>query len=131
MSEHLLFCCDLAHRDPVGKSIKRVTGWCLGTSPISALYLHVSDNQFDQLPVGFARPDVAQVYPNYPGAENAGFRLTLASPGFSGIETNLLVKTDDRFHRVPVYLETRAIQRLELSDATRSSQNISRASSSI
>jgi MoaA/NifB/PqqE/SkfB family radical SAM enzyme len=118
MSEHLLFCCDLARRDPSGRSIKRVEGWCLGTSPIGAIYLHISGNQYEQLPLGFSRPDVGQVYPNYPGAGKAGFCLTLASPELVHGETNLLVKVDDALHRVAVNLETREIQRIELSDQT-------------
>ena len=119
MSEHLLFCSDLARRDASGQSISRVEGWCLGASPISALYLHIVGNQYEQLPLGFSRPDVREVYPNYPGAANAGFRLTLASPELGIGKTSLLVKVDDWLHRVPVNLETRAIQMTELNDTTR------------
>jgi MoaA/NifB/PqqE/SkfB family radical SAM enzyme len=118
MSEHLIFCCDLARHDTPGQSIRRVEGWCLATSPISALYLQISGDQYEQLPLGFSRPDVGGVYPSYPGGESAGFRLTLASPDLKSGRTNLLVKFDDRLHRVPVNLETREIQTIGLSDET-------------
>lgn len=122
MDEHLIFCCDLARRDLSGQSIKRLEGWCFGTRPIGALYLHIFGTTYEQLALGFLRPDVAEAYPTYPAAEKAGFRLTLASPELVIGETTVVAKVDGCWHRVRVNLETRAIQTLGLSEATRLSE---------
>ncbi len=79
MSDRLIFCCDLARRDPSGQWITRLEGWCIASSPLSALYLQVSDDEHERLPLGFSRPDVGQAYPRYPEAKDGGFRLSLAS----------------------------------------------------
>ncbi len=119
MSEHLIFCSDLARRDSSGESIRRIEGWCLATSPISALYLHLSDAQYERVPLGFPRSDVREAYPHYPRAEQAGFRLTSTSAGLGRGNSTLVVKVDQQWHRVPVNLDTREIQTLELTDTTR------------
>ena len=119
MSEHLIFCSDLARRDSSGQSIRRIEGWCLATSPISALFLHLSDGQYEQVPLGFARPDVRAVYPHYPRAEAAGFRLTSTSAGLGGGAATLMAQVDRHWHRVAVNLDTRDIQTIELTDHTR------------
>jgi MoaA/NifB/PqqE/SkfB family radical SAM enzyme len=119
MRDHLLFCCDVARRDPSGRSIGRLEGWCLATQPITAVYLHLAGDQFERLPLGFPRPDVEDAYPHHPGGKHAGFRLTVASPkGVTGNAT-LLAKVADRWHRVRVELDTRNIQSTKLGWATR------------
>ena len=119
MSEHLIFCSDLARRDSSGEYIRRIEGWCLATSPISALFLHLSDGQDEQVPLGFSRPDVRAAYPDYPRAEESGFGLASASTGLGDSAVTLLVKLDQQWHRVAVDLDTRAIQTIELGEDTR------------
>jgi len=117
MSEHFLFCSDLARRDPSGQRIERLEGWCVASSPVLALYFHHPDIQYEQVPLGFPRFDVRDAYPDYPRAAQSGFRLTTAST-FLSSDTSLFVKIEDGFHRVPVNLETRAIQTIELNEQT-------------
>ncbi|MEO5718053.1 MAG: radical SAM protein [Chthoniobacterales bacterium] len=119
MSDHLLFCSDLARRDPAGESIRRLEGWCIATSPIRALYLAPPDRGWEQVPYGFERTDVGAVYPDYPRGAQSGFRLTTAAQALPG-ETDLWVDLPGGWHRVPVRLETRDVQQIELNDRTRS-----------
>jgi len=118
VSEHLIFCSDLAQRDSSGELIRRVEGWCLATSPVNALYLQLADGQYEAVPLGFSRSDVRVAYPQYPRAEQAGFRLSSASVGLDGA-TSLLARINEQWHRLSVDLATRAIQTIELTDATR------------
>jgi hypothetical protein len=49
MSEHLLFCSDLARRESRDGRITRLEGWCIATSPIRALYLASLDLGWEQM----------------------------------------------------------------------------------
>ncbi|CAN5608640.1 hypothetical protein BH18VER2_BH18VER2_02200 [soil metagenome] len=119
MSEHLLFCSDMARRDPAGEHVHRLEGWCIATSPIRALYLVPPDLGWEQVPHGFERTDVGKAYSNYPGGVQSGFRLTTASQNLSG-ETELWVELEGGWHHVPVRLETRDVQQIDLNESTRS-----------
>ncbi len=119
MSDHLLFCSDLARRDPVSERITRLEGWCIATSPIRALYLAPPDLGWEQVPYGFERADVGAVYPSYPRGAQGGFRLTTSSQALFG-ETDLWVELAGGWHRVRVRLETRDVQQIELNDSTQS-----------
>jgi MoaA/NifB/PqqE/SkfB family radical SAM enzyme len=119
MNDHLLFCSDLARRDPTGEHIERLEGWCFATSPIRALWLAAPDLGWEPVPYGFDRADVGAVYPDYPRGAASGFRLTTASQALRG-ETDILVELASGWHRVPVRLETRDVQQIELNDSTRS-----------
>jgi MoaA/NifB/PqqE/SkfB family radical SAM enzyme len=119
MSDRLIFCSDLARRDPSGQWITRLEGWCIASSPLSALYLQVSDDEQERLPLGFSRPDLGQAYPQYPEAKDGGFRHSLASSELVRGGTILWAKTAGHFYRVPVELETRKIQTIELDAETR------------
>ncbi|HEY3661926.1 MAG TPA: radical SAM protein [Chthoniobacterales bacterium] len=117
MGDHLFFCSDLARRDPTGERIERLEGWCLATSPIRALYLAPADLRWEQVPFGFERHDVGAAHPGYPGGAQSGFRLTTASRALHG-ETELWVELKAGWHRVPVRLETRDVQQIELNEST-------------
>ncbi|MGI8430864.1 MAG: radical SAM/SPASM domain-containing protein [Chthoniobacterales bacterium] len=118
MDEHLIFCSDLARRDPADGRITRVEGWCIATTPIGALYLYNVDIQYEQLPLGFPRPDVRAAYPLYPGAEDSGFRLTIATQILFGGEATLFVRVGAGIHRVSVNFDTREVQKIALNDTT-------------
>ena len=117
--EYLIFCSDRAYRDPAGERITRIEGWCIATAPLIALYLQVPDGNYEQVPLGFSRPDVALAYPGYPRGEQSGFRLTPAGQIPGGGATNLFARTKTGVYRVPVELEKRDVQTIELNDATR------------
>ena len=117
MTPHLIFCTDLARRDPSGQAITRVEGWCFASSAVLGLYFHHPDIGYEQVPHGFPRPDVRAAYPAYPRAEHSGFRLTTASRSLSG-QAELLAKVASGMHRVPVNLGTRNVQTIELTNHT-------------
>ena len=119
MSEHLLFCSDLARRDPAGRAIERIEGWCFGSAPILALHLHRSGQGYEQIPFGFTRPDVGRAYPEYAGAARSGFRLSTDHELAAGVASELLVETTNpsggsELHRISVKLETRDVQTITL-----------------
>ena len=105
----------LARREPRDGRITRLEGWCIATSPIRALYLASPDLGWEQIPFGFKRADVGAVYPAYPRGAQSGFRLTPASDSLPG-QTELWVELASEWHRVPVRLETRDVQQIELND---------------
>ena len=73
----------------------------------------------EQVPRGFPRPDVQAAYPDHARAECSGFRLTTTAEQLrSGVDVILFVKTESGLHRVSVSFETRAIQTIELNEAT-------------
>src|SRR3954452_9397894 len=76
MAEHLMFCADSARRDPSGRAITRVEGWCFASAKIAGLYLRRSDGEVQRMPHGFRRADVGQVYTGYPGATLSAFRVS-------------------------------------------------------
>jgi MoaA/NifB/PqqE/SkfB family radical SAM enzyme len=117
MTPHLIFCSDLARRDPARRAITRLEGWCIASAPIRGLYFYHRDIKYEQLPHGFSRPDVAAAYPAYSGTERPGFCLTTASALLTA-HAELFVQLDREMHRVPVNLETREIQRFELGETT-------------
>lgn len=118
MSGQVIFCSDLARRDPADQSIRRVEGWCVGTSAIEALYLHLGDGENLRLPFGFSRPDVRSAYPDYPKAGDSGFRLTLEPRILTEGASTLLVQIGSELHRVAIDFETRDIQTVELNEET-------------
>ncbi len=118
MSEHLLFCSDMARLDPTGQHVARIEGWCIATTPIRALALAPPDLGGEEVPYGFERADVGAAYPTYPRGARSGFRLTTASQTLP-VETELWVQLAEEWHRVPVRLATRDVQQIELNDQTR------------
>jgi MoaA/NifB/PqqE/SkfB family radical SAM enzyme len=122
--EHLLFCPDLARRDPSGRTFERIEGWCCGSAPISALYLQRSPQEYEQIPLGFSRPDVGRAFPNYPGTARAGFRFSPDREQPAGAISQLLVEITNTTgaterHRVSARFETRAVQTIALDEQTR------------
>ncbi len=116
MSE-LLFCCDLARREPCTGRVTRLEGWCFASSEVRGLYFGHNDIGYEQIPHGFLRSDVGQVYPSYSQATYSGFRLTTASKSLPD-RTDLLVRIEGSMHRVPLNLATHDVQTVELSDRT-------------
>jgi len=117
MSEQLLFCCDLARRDPCSGRITRLEGWCFATSDVQGLYFEHNDIGYEQLPHGFSRSDVGKAYPSYPRATHSGFRLATASHALPD-DADLLVRVEGGIHRVPLNLATHDVQTVELSEKT-------------
>ena len=123
MRPHLRFCSDLARRDPSGRTITRVEGWCFGSAPITGLYLHRSGREYERVPHGAARPDVAQVHPTYPNALRSGFGVSTDHEIAAGAPSYFAVHIAgengaEEVHRVPLQLETRAIQTVQLDEHT-------------
>ncbi len=116
MSE-LLFCCDLARREPCTGRVTRLEGWCFASSEVRGLYFGHNDIGYEQIPHGFLRSDVGQVYPSYSQATYSGFRLTTASKSLPD-HTDLLVRIEGSMHRVPLNLATHDVQTVDLSDRT-------------
>jgi MoaA/NifB/PqqE/SkfB family radical SAM enzyme len=119
MGEHLIFCSDLARRDPSDQRVIRLEGWCIASSPLIALYLETSNALYEQMPFGFARPDVRDAYPHYPHAEHSGFRLSTDYRSIRGTPSTVWVKVESGLHCVSVNLETRDVQTIELNAKTR------------
>ena len=105
MTEHLIFCSDLARRDPSDRRIIRLEGWCIASSRLIALYLETSNAaQCEKVPFGFIRPDVRDAYPHYPDAERSGFRLSTDYQPIRGSPSTLCVKVERGVHRVALRL---------------------------
>src|SRR4051794_34675288 len=124
MAEHFIFCADSARRDPSGRAIVRVEGWCFASRPVAGLFLRSSDGENQRVPHGFRRADVGQAYPSYAGATQSGFRVSTNHELPSGAASQLLVQivrpdNTRELHAVSVRLETPDIQTIELNETTR------------
>ncbi|MEP6708569.1 MAG: radical SAM protein [Verrucomicrobiota bacterium] len=123
MSEQLIFCSDLARRDASGQTILRLEGWCIASRPICAFYLENPTSGCEMIPFGFARPDVKRAYPEYPNAENSGFRLSTNYQPMPDWPTRLCVQIEmgggeREFRWFPVNFETHDVQTFELNEKT-------------
>src|SRR3977135_850868 len=123
MSNHIIFCSDIASRDASGKRITRLQGWCIASSPIRGLALQNPDG-FEPINYGMKREDVARVYPNYKGASISGFRslapMETAPGGPAALWLEIANGKGKEDHVVSVNLDTRDVQTIELNEETRS-----------
>ena len=68
-----------------------IVGWVLGrTSPAVAVEIVYDSTVLQSAPVNIQRPDVADAFPEVPGAKQSGFRTTVAVPDTG--ESELLVQ---------------------------------------
>ena len=60
----------------------QVVGWVLGKdSPATAAELVHEGRVLERVPLNHPRPDIAEAFPDVPGAENSGFRTTVSVSG--------------------------------------------------
>src|SRR5882672_8711948 len=121
MSEHVLFCSDLASRDET--QITRLQGWCVGSVRIRGLTLQTAGSEFEPLVYGMKRDDVENAYPGYARARVSGFKL------FGKVDVPptqpdaLCVEIENgkgqENHVVFVNLDTRDVQTIELNEESR------------
>jgi MoaA/NifB/PqqE/SkfB family radical SAM enzyme len=125
MADHVLFCSDLAWRDPSGKEVTRVQGWCLGNMRIRGIALQMGASDYQPLAYGMAREDVGRAYPDYERASIAGFRsltpfaIPPAQPVALSLEIDPGKSQAAEYHVVSVNLDTRDVQTIELNEETR------------
>jgi molybdenum cofactor biosynthesis enzyme MoaA len=126
MADHVLFCSDLAWRDPSGKEVTRWQGWCLGNVRIRGIGLQLGASDYQPLAYGMAREDVGRAYPDYERASIAGFRsltpfeIPPAQPVALFLEIDRGKSQAAEYHVVLVNLDTRDVQTIELNEETRS-----------
>ncbi len=124
MSDHVIFCSDIARRDGADEPISLLQGWCLASYPIRSLAVQTAGADYEPLVYGTRRPDVAGLYPQYPQAANCGFRsltrIEVAGDQFAPLWLEIDRNGKNEDHVVMVDLEGRNIQTIELNEATRS-----------
>ena len=77
--------------DTTGEGALRLRGWVLGTSSrATAVEILAGDIVVGQASVEMPRPDVAKLFPEFPDAATAGFKLILVPE--TGGESELLVR---------------------------------------
>jgi|ERR1700730_78337 len=122
MSNHVIFCSDIASRDASGRRVTQLQGWCIASSPIRGLALQ-SEDGFEPLNYGMKRADVASAYPDYRGGAISGFRLLAPTQTVPGEAAALWLEIDNgngkEDHVISVKLDTRNVQTLELNEETR------------
>jgi glycosyltransferase involved in cell wall biosynthesis len=75
----------------------RVSGWVLARhSPVVAVELHVADAIVARSASLGARPDIAAAFPGLPGADRAGFQLTIAGAWRETIQIRVLAVLADQ-----------------------------------
>lgn len=126
MSDHVLFCSDLASRAASGNGVTFLQGWCFASLPVRGLALQNAASSYEPLAYGLERKDVGRAYPEYERASIAGFQL-LTSLQISSVqsaalclEVNKRDSTEPEYHVVWVNLDTRDVQTIELDEETRS-----------
>lgn len=74
-SELILIACDQPppNTRPVVRDRLMVSGWALGPSGIDSIETLVDDVVVSRVAYGSLRPDVAQLYPEYPEPDHSGF----------------------------------------------------------
>jgi glycosyltransferase involved in cell wall biosynthesis len=80
-----------------------LAGWVLGkSSPAVAVEVVSEGTIVRHLPLNHRRPDIAQAFPDVPGAENSGFRVTISALGTTAeFELGLQAVLQDQ-SRVPL-----------------------------
>ena len=76
------------------------SGWAIGNgTPVVAVELATGGRAFRRVPIGLARPDLAQAYPDAPGAGRAGFSADVSlvgGPPEQTIEVRAVLKDQRR-----------------------------------
>lgn len=123
MSNHVIFCSDIASRDASENRITRLQGWCIASAPIRGLALQTATSAYEPIAYGLKRDDVGRAYPGHGRAAISGFRMLTAMEIPPGHPVGLCLEIDAgeglECHVVSVNLDTRDVQTIELNEETR------------
>jgi glycosyltransferase involved in cell wall biosynthesis len=76
------------------------SGWAIGEkSRVAAVELAIGGHAFRRIPIGLARPDLEQAFPEHPGASHAGFGIDISlvgGPAEQTIEVRAVLKDQRR-----------------------------------
>ena len=83
LSETVIVNLEEPNADGVYTGISNLRGWAVAESGIAAIEIDVDGNYAFDVPMGGARGDVANVYPDFPDANKSGFSMAFNYKGLA------------------------------------------------